>query len=59
MRTTEEDLEEVSESADREDWFEKGGSPKTRQVERQSVSNCRKSGVNPTISAKRTTLDKN
>ena len=30
-----------------------------RQVESQSASNCRKNGVNPAISAKGTTPDKN
>ena len=31
----------------------------TRQVERRSTSNCRRNGVNPAISAKGTTPDKN
>ena len=43
---------------DREDWFEEGGCSKLRQVERQSVSNCRRNGVIPNISAKGTTLKK-
>ena len=30
-----------------------------RQVERRSASNCRRNGVNPAISAKGTTPDKN
>ena len=51
---TEEDLEEASGRGDREDWFEEGGCPETRQVERRSASNCRRNGVNPTISTKRT-----
>ena len=41
---TEEDLEEASGREDRENWFEEGGCPETRQVEGQSVSNCRRSG---------------
>ena len=41
-----------------ENWFE-GGCSETRQVERQSASNCRRNGVNPAISAKETTPDKN
>ena len=44
---------------DREDWFEEGGCPETRQVEGQSASNCRRNGVNPAISVKGTTPDKN
>ena len=55
---TKEDLEEASRRGDREDWFE-GGCPETRQVEGRSASNCRRNGVNPAISVKRTTLDKN
>ena len=56
----EEDLEEASEGGgDREDWFEKGGCPESRQVERRSASNYRRNGVNPTISTKGTTPDKN
>ena len=51
--------EEATGGGDREDWFEEGGCHETRQVERRSVSNCRKNGVNPAISAKRTTPDKN
>ena len=51
-RTTEEDLEEVSGRGDREDWFEEGGCPETRQVEGWSASNCRRNGVNPAIPAK-------
>ena len=59
MRTTEENLEEESGGGDREDWFEEGGCSELGQVERQSASNCRRNGVNPAISAKGTTLDKN
>ena len=58
-RTTEEDLEEASGRGDKEDWFEEGGCPETRQVEGPSASNCRRNGVNPAISVKGTTLDKN
>ena len=57
MRTTEEDLEEASGREGGEDWFE-GGCPEMRQVERWSVSNCRRNGANPAISAKGTTLNK-
>ena len=56
---TEEDLEEASGRGDKEDWFEEGKCPKMRQVERRSASNCRTNGVNPAISAKETTPDKN
>ena len=56
---TEEDLEEPSGRGDREDWFEEGGCPELSKGERQSASNCRRNGVNPAISAKETTLDKN
>ena len=35
------------------------GCPEMRQVERLSASNYRRNGVNPDISAKGTTLDKN
>ena len=59
MRTTEEDLEEASGRGDREDWSEEGGCPEMRQVEGRSVSNCRRNGVNPAISVKGTTPDKN
>ena len=60
MRTTKEDLEETSVGGgDREYWLEEEGGPETRQMERWSVSNCRKNGVNPAISAKGTTPDKN
>ena len=52
----EEDLEEASAEVEREDWFERGCS-ESRQVERRSVSNCRKNGVNLAISAKETTPD--
>ena len=55
---TEEDLEEASGRGDRVDWFE-GRCPEMRQVEEQSASNCRRNGVNPAISVKGTTLDKN
>ena len=44
---------------DREDWFEEGGYPEMRQVEGQSASYCRRNGVNPAISVKGTTQDKN
>ena len=49
---TEENLEEASGRGDREDWFEKGGCPETRQVKGRSASNCRRNGVNlglPTV----------
>ena len=36
MRTTEEDLEEASGGGDREDWFEEGECPESRQTERWS-----------------------
>ena len=58
MRMTEENLEEASEG-NRKDWFEKGGCPESRQVERQSASNRKKNRVNSAISAQRTTPDKN
>ena len=51
--------EEASKRGDREDWFKEGEYPETRQVQRRSVSNCRRNGVNPAISAKGTTPDKN
>ena len=54
-----EDLEEASGRGDREDWFEEGGCPETRQVEGPSASNCRRIGVNPAITVKGTTADKN
>ena len=44
---------------DRKDLFEDGECPETRQVEGRSASNCRRNGINPAISAKRTTPDKN
>ena len=44
---------------DREDWFEERGCPEMRQVDGQSATNCRRNGVNPAISAKGTTPDKN
>ena len=56
-KTTKEDLE-ASGGGDREDWFEEGCF-KLRQVDRRSASNCRTNGVNPVISAKGTTMDKN
>ena len=56
---TEEDLEEASGRGDREDWFEEGGRSETRQVEGWSARNCRRNGVNPAISAKGKTPDKN
>ena len=59
VRTTEEDLEEASGRGDREDWFEEGGCPETRQVEGRSASNCRRNGVNLAVSAKGITPDKN
>ena len=59
MRTTEEDLEEAGGRRDREDWFEEGGCPEMRRVEGWSASNCRRNGVNPAISVKGTTPDKN
>ena len=45
MKTIEEGLEEASGRGDREDWFEEGGCPETRQVERESASNCRSNGI--------------
>ena len=51
-------LEEAS-GRDREDWFEEGGCPEMRQVEGQGASNCTRNRVNPAISVKRTTPDKN
>ena len=51
--------EEASGRGDREDWFEKGRCPEMRQVEGPSASNCRRNGVNPAISVKGTTPDKN
>ena len=59
MRTTEKELEEASGRGDREDWFEERECPEMRQAEGRSASNCRRNGVNPAISAKRTTPDKN
>ena len=58
MRTTEEDLEEASGRGDRKDWLE-GGCPEMRQVEGLSAGNCRRNGVNLTVSVKGTTPDKN
>ena len=57
-RTTKEDVDEASGRGDREDWFE-GKCPETRKVKRRNANNCRRNGVNPAISAKGTTLDKN
>ena len=56
---TEENLEEASGGGDREDKFEEGGCPESRQVERRSASNCRRNGVNLAISAKKITPYKN
>ena len=39
--------------------IEEGGCPETRQVEGRSASDCRRNGVNPAISVKGTTPDKN
>ena len=39
--------------------FEEKGCSESRQVERRSASNCKRNGVNPAISAKGTTPDKN
>ena len=50
--------ERPSRRGERKDWFEEGGCPETRQVEGRSASNCRRNGVNPAISAKGTTPDK-
>ena len=58
-KRSEEDLEEASGRGDRKDWFEERGCPEMRQVQGRSLSNCRRNGVNPAISVKRTTLDKN
>ena len=55
MKTT----EEASGRGDKEHWFEKRGYPESSQVDRMSVSNCRRNGVNPAISAKGTTPDNN
>ena len=55
----EEDLEEAGGGGDREDRFEKGGCPELNKMERWSASNCRRNGVNPAISVKETTPDKN
>ena len=55
----EEDLEEAGGGRDREDMFEKGGCPESNKMERWSASDCRRNGVNPAISAKETTPDKN
>ena len=52
-------IEEASRRGEREDWLEEGRCPETRQVERRSASNCKRNGVNPAISDKGTTLDKN
>ena len=57
MRTTKEDME-GSGGGDKEHWLE-GGFSESRQVDRQSASNCKRNGVNPATSAKGTTLDKN
>ena len=43
----------------REDWFEERGCPESCKVEWQSASNCRRNEVNPAISAKGKTPDKN
>ena len=51
-------LEEAS-GGDREDWFEEGGCFESKKVERWSASNCRRNEMNPTISARGTTPDKN
>ena len=59
MRTTEEDLEEARGRGDRQGRFEEGRCPETRQVEKPKASNCRRNGINPAISAKGTTPDKN
>ena len=56
---TEEYLEEASGRGDREDWCKEGGYLDLSKVERWSVSNCRRNGANPAISAKGTTPDKN
>ena len=54
--TTEEYLEEqVEEEAERIGLKENA----LNRNKRRSASNCRRNGVNPTISAKRTTPDKN
>ena len=44
--------EEASGRGYREDWFEEGGYPETRQVEGRSASNCRRNGENPAISVR-------
>ena len=51
-------LEEANGGGDREDWFE-GKCPESHQVKRRSASNCRRNLVNPVVSAKGTTPDKN
>ena len=42
---------------DRKDWFEEGRCPESSKVEKQNAS--RRNGMNPAISAKGTTPDKN
>ena len=58
-RESEDDLEEASGGGDRKDWFEEGECLESSNVKRRSASNCRRKGVNPAISAKGTTPDKN
>ena len=52
---TKEDLEKAS-KGDGKDWFEEK-CPKWSKMERQSVSKCRKNGVNLAIFAKGAILD--
>ena len=55
---TKKHLKEPS-GGDRENEFEKGECPESSKVERQGSSNCKRDGVNPAISAKGTTPNKN
>ena len=56
---TKEGLEQAGGEGDRENLFEEGGCPESRQVKRRSASNCKRNGVNPAIFAKETTPNKN
>ena len=57
-KTTEEDLKKACRRGNREDWFQKGGCPESRKVERWSANNCRNSEVNLAISVKGTIPEK-
>ena len=52
-------LKETSGGEDRKNWFEEGGYPGSSKVERLNASNCIRNGVDPAISAKGTTSDRN